>query len=173
MHSWDCYFMSMAYFVALKSKDPRTKIGAVIVGPDNEIRSTGFNGLPRGIKETKKRAIAPLKHLLYEHAERNAIYNAARMGIDICGCTMYTPCVPCIDCARAIIQGGIKKLVVHSGWDVTWSKVWLEKIKPSKALLKEAGVRVWDYKDELITDIKGYRDGEEFSPWVPKTSKKR
>ena len=87
---WDTYFMSLAYLVGMKSKDPRTKVGAVVVGPDNEIRSTGYNSFPRGMNDrVAERQVAPAKHLYFEHAERNAIYNAARMGQSLKGCRIY------------------------------------------------------------------------------------
>lgn len=111
--NWDEYFLRLAETVALKSKDRSSKIGAVIVGPDHEIRSTGYNGFPRGMDDSDPpRQERPLKYKFFEHAERNAIYNAARFGASIEGCIMYCPWPPCTDCARAIIQSGIKRLVV-------------------------------------------------------------
>ena len=99
--------------MSLKSKDKSNKIGAVIVGPGREIRSTGYNGFPRGMNDDDSaKQERPLKYKYFEHAERNAIYNAARFGAPVEACTMYCPWPPCPDCARAIIQSGIKKLVV-------------------------------------------------------------
>lgn len=111
---WDTYFMSLAYLVAMKSKDPRTKVGAVIVGPDNEIRTTGYNSFPRGMQDdVPERQVSPAKHLFFEHAERNAIYNAARMGTSLKGCRIYLPFMPCSDCARGIVQAGLAEVVLH------------------------------------------------------------
>jgi len=111
---WDTYFMSLAYLVAMKSKDPRTRVGAVIVGPDNEIRTTGYNSFPRGLDDDRpERAVTPAKHLFFEHAERNAIYNAARMGTSLKGCRIYLPFMPCSDCARGIVQAGLAEVVLH------------------------------------------------------------
>jgi len=111
---WDEYFLKIAEVVALKSKDQSTKNGAVIVGPEHEIRSTGYNGFPRGLDdydlEKQKR---PLKYKYFEHAERNAIYNAARFGACVKECTMYCTWPPCTDCARAIIQSGITVFVTN------------------------------------------------------------
>jgi dCMP deaminase len=111
---WDTYFMSLAYLVAMKSKDPRTKVGAVVVGPDNEIRTTGYNSFPRGLEDAvPERQVSPAKHLFFEHAERNAIYNAARMGTSLKGCRIYLPFMPCSDCARGIVQAGLAEVVLH------------------------------------------------------------
>lgn len=111
---WYNYYIGMADYVALKSKDV-TKVGAVIVGPDREIRSTGFNGFARGIAEegVPERWDRPAKYLWVEHAERNAVYNAARMGTPCKGCILvlnWYP-IPCVDCTKAVIQSGIVGLV--------------------------------------------------------------
>ena len=90
---WVEYFQNLAHNVKLKSKDERTQVGAVIVGKDKEIVSTGYNSFPRGIKDDKKkRQERPEKYFWFEHAERNAIYNAARIGVSTKGCTMYLTC---------------------------------------------------------------------------------
>ena len=103
---WVQYFRELAHTVKLKSKDESTQIGAVIVGKDKEIVSTGYNSFPRGINDKKKeRQERPEKYFWFEHAERNAIYNAARIGVSTKGTTMYLSCgVPCSDCARGIIN---------------------------------------------------------------------
>lgn len=107
MSNWDKRFMGLASHVASWSKDRSTKVGVVIVGPSNEVRSLGFNGFPRGCDdEVSERH----EYFWTEHAERNAIYNAARVGIPIEGCHIYVPWFPCIDCARAIIQSGITEI---------------------------------------------------------------
>ena len=162
MKSWKTYFIELTLQVASKSKDPSRQVGCVIVGPDKEIRSTGFNGFPRGVAEdvcippqahflceqeydittasikqrcncghidTDMNDLALAKHFksapsnyVYdlnerwerpgkydwvEHAERNAIYNAARMGIPLKGCSAFITLAPCAACARALIQSGI------------------------------------------------------------------
>lgn len=141
--NWDQYFLEMTELVASKSKDPSTKVGAVIVGEDNEIRSTGFNGFPRGVNEDlPERWERPIKYKFVEHAERNAIYNAARIGTSLKGATMYLnfePC-PCSDCTKAVIQSGIKKIigkmVKFSGKGTHWE----EDMKVSTVMLEEAGI---------------------------------
>ena len=110
--NWNDYFVSLLGPIAAKSKDTSRKIGCIIVGPDKEIRSTGFNGLPRGCNDTlPERYERPEKYFWFEHAERNAIYNAARHGASLEGCTAYVNMPPCMDCARGIVQSGITKVV--------------------------------------------------------------
>lgn len=109
---WDYYFMDMATLVASKSKDRSTRVGCVIVGPNHEVRTTGYNGFCRGMNDdVEERHQRPEKYLWSEHAERNAIFNAARNGIRIEDCTAYTTVFPCADCARAMIQSGIVRVV--------------------------------------------------------------
>jgi len=110
---WDRRFLALCDHISQWTEDRDFKVGAVIVGPDLEIRSTGFNGLPRGIKaddESRFDRTSGEKFFWFEHAERNAIYNAARFGAAIAGCTLYVNRFPCADCARAIVQSGIKKV---------------------------------------------------------------
>lgn len=144
---WPTYFISIAEAIRHKSKDPSSKIGVVIVGPENQIISTGFNGFARGIDETDKERWdhRPTKYDYVEHAERNAIYNAARHGIALRGCTMYMvgmgpPTVPCTDCARGIIQAGIIIFVGCPYKEVP--KRWEASLALSSDMLAEAGVKV-------------------------------
>ena len=113
---WDTRFLRLAQEIAGWSEDRSRKVGSVIVGPSNEIRSTGFNGLPRGIssdfEERHDRADGK-KYLWFEHAERNAIYNAARIGVSVYKCRIYSTLFPCADCLRGIIQCGISELVTY------------------------------------------------------------
>lgn len=109
---WDNYFLNLLPHIAKKSKD-KTKTSAIIVGPDNEIRSTGYNGMPRGFNDLDlNKWQKPEKYNWIEHAERNSIFNAARMGTSTNGCTMYVSHFPCVDCARAIVQSGIVRVVL-------------------------------------------------------------
>lgn len=110
--SWDKYFIELLDFIAIKSKD-KTKTSAIIVGKEHEIRSTGFNGFPRGVDDSDpNKWEKPEKYYWVEHAERNAIYNAARMGTCISGCTIYVSHFPCVDCARGIVQSGINNIII-------------------------------------------------------------
>lgn len=145
---FDSYFISIANVVRTKSKDPRSKIGAIIVGPERQVISTGYNGFPRGIDETDlTRWKRPIKYGFVVHAEVNAIYNAARHGITLRGCTMYLVAfgpAPCTECVKAIIQSGIVRVVSFAMRALPAH--WLEDLTFAKALLLEAGVRVDEVK---------------------------
>lgn len=87
---WDDHFLRLALNNAKMSKDPRTQVGSVIVGPDREVRSMGFNGFPRGIEDTLERLHdRDMKLKLIVHGEMNAILNAVRIGVSTRGCTLY------------------------------------------------------------------------------------
>lgn len=111
---WDDYFAMIAETVSMRSKDPKLKVGAVVVGIDKVVVSTGFNGFPRGIKDLPERWNAKESKLeLVTHAEANAIFNAARTGVSCTGCTIYTTKYPCTVCAQAIVQSGIKRVFTY------------------------------------------------------------
>lgn len=106
--------MMLAHTVAMKSKDQNTRCGCVLVGPNREIRSTGYNSFPRGIDDSRpERQQKPEKYFWFAHAERNAIYNAAYMGTSLKNCIMYVTAMPCSDCAIGIVQAGIKQVKIH------------------------------------------------------------
>lgn len=108
--TWARRFMGLCNHIAAWSEDRDFHVGCVIVGPGHEIRATGYNGFPRGVKDTDQTRFdraSGEKFFWFEHAERNAIYNAARAGTDIAGCTLYVNRFPCADCGRAAIQSGI------------------------------------------------------------------
>jgi dCMP deaminase len=141
MADWDHRFMELARRVATWSKDKSRQVGCVIVGPDNVVRAIGFNGFPRGLNDDDEaRHQRPAKYLWTEHAERNAIYTAARNGVALAGTRMYLPWFPCVDCARAIAQSGIVELNVNAP-DLS-DPQWGDSFGVSIELLDEAGVRV-------------------------------
>ena len=142
--NWKEYFLNIAEQVKLKSKDNNTQIGAVIVGGDNEILSTGYNSFPRGLDDTKEeRQERPEKYFFMVHAEANAIYNAARVGTPIKDSSIYiTSGVPCMDCARGIINSGIKKVYCKRVCTTTNKNMWDEHQKRSIDMLHECGVEV-------------------------------
>tara|TARA_B100001564_G_scaffold359178_1_gene379980 strand:+ start:938 stop:1393 length:456 start_codon:yes stop_codon:yes gene_type:complete len=144
--NWVEYFRNLAHNVKLKSKDERTQVGAVIVGKGKEIVSTGYNSFPRGIKDNRKeRQERPEKYFWFEHAERNAIYNAARIGVSTKGCTMYLTCgIPCADCSRGIINAGISRIFCERRLGPS-SDIWSEHAERSWEMLEEAGVDVQFY----------------------------
>lgn len=107
-------YLEVAHAVSKLSKDKSTKVGAVILGKGSlEIRALGYNGAPRGCSadEDSRSDSRPEKYFWMEHAERNAIFNAARIGTPLAGSTLLVTHPPCMDCARAIVQAGIKHVV--------------------------------------------------------------
>lgn len=136
--SWQTYFMEIAWIVSSRSKDPRTKVGCVISGPDREIRSTGYNGPPRGVADLPERLEKPAKYLWISHAEENAVAQAARIGVSLKDATAFVTHHPCARCARSLIQAGVRCVVVGDG---VWSAPD-DEISTAKTMLKEAGVDV-------------------------------
>jgi len=207
--NWKEYFVDLTLTVASKSKDPSRKVGCIIVGPDKEIRSTGFNGFPRGVAEdvtvpavahfpkefeynivTRKvdvlctcgrqleieqeqwergdqhehfsgppmapevilneRWERPVKYQFVEHAERNAIYNAARVGTPTLGCFAFVSLAPCVGCARALVQAGIEE-VYGPAFDHSQDDTYHFDI--AEKVLKEGGINyvVTDYESRNKT----------------------
>jgi dCMP deaminase len=141
MADWDTRFLLLARHIAQWSKDPSTKVGCVVVGPDREIRSTGFNGFPRGIEDSVERLHdRERKYPLVCHAEENAIMHAARIGVSLKGCVAYVTWPPCTRCARSCVQAGLSELVYPAGMEIP--ERWQEDFAISNRLLSEAGLRV-------------------------------
>jgi dCMP deaminase len=142
--NWDEYYLQICRVVSTRSKDPNTQVGCVIVGPAHEIRSTGYNSFPRGIRDdVPERLVRPTKYLWIEHAERNAICNAARAGTATDKCTIYVDLMPCMDCARAIVQAGILEVVTSAERMTQYSSAYYdEHFGMVEVLFREAGVKV-------------------------------
>jgi len=133
--------LKLATHISEWSKDPSTKVGCVVVGPDREIRSTGFNGFPRGIQDSDDRLTnRDLKYPLICHAEENAIMHAARIGLALKGCTAYVTWPPCTRCARSLIQAGVSEIVIPSGLEIP--DRWRDDFEMSMGLLREAEVTI-------------------------------
>jgi dCMP deaminase len=138
---WDHRFLDLATHIAGWSKDPSTKVGCVVVGEDREIRSTGFNGFPRGIADTDERlADRELKYPLICHAEENAIMHAARIGMTLKGCIAYVTWPPCTRCARSLIQAGVVEVIYPKQLEIP--ERWRADFDLSTSLLIEAGLTV-------------------------------
>lgn len=139
--NWDQFYMNLADVISTRSKDDSTKVGAILV-KDNAVISMGYNGMPRNVNDdVPVRHERPTKYFYFEHAERNAIYNAARHGISTLNSTMYTQGVPCADCARAVIQAGITKVVAYH--QATWNlPMWGESCARGREMLVEAMVEI-------------------------------
>ena len=158
--SWDNYFMSMVYLAASKSKDERTHIGAVIVGKDNEIKSTGYNSFVRKLRDdVLERQKKPEKYFWFEHAERNAIYNATLIGTSLKGCKMYTNGIPCMDCARGVVQSGILEVIVDKGWNKTNKGEDLEHSSRTLKMFEEVSIKLRYWEGKLL-NIEKFRRGE-------------
>lgn len=115
LHNKDRYYLGFAQHAATASKDPSTQVGAVLVGPDGEVRLTAYNGPPRGVLDKAQRFERPIKYLFAAHAEANLIAFAAREGIRTRGCTVYVTIPPCAACARTLIQAGVAEVVCGVG----------------------------------------------------------
>jgi dCMP deaminase len=138
---WDLRFLELAGFIGSWSKDRSAKTGCVFVGADMLVRSTGFNGFVRGVEDSQPhRHERPAKYSWTEHAERNAIYNATRVGISLVDTTCFVNWFPCIDCARAIIQVGARRLVglEPNSADPKWGA----DFEFGSAMFREVGLRV-------------------------------
>lgn len=139
-------YLREAYLKASRSKDRSTKVGAVIYNLENSIPlSNGYNGFPRGVDDkVEYRHTRPLKYSYTEHAERNAIYNCARMGIKTEGATIFVTLFPCDECARAIIQSGLKSIVFDKNIVVPeLLERWDTKFQMSYEMLEEAGILMY------------------------------
>lgn len=136
---WDAYFMSMAHLSAMRSKDPNTQVGACIVNQDKRVVGLGYNGFPFGCDDDifpwhRQGNYLDTKYPYVVHAELNAILNSIQ---DLHGCTLYVSLFPCNECAKAIIQAGIRKVVYESDkYDGTEGNV------ASKRMFKDAGVEL-------------------------------
>lgn len=141
---WDTYFFDIADVVSRRSKDRSTKVGCVIVGGGNRQISQGYNSFPSQANDAvPERYERPEKYLWMEHAERNAIYSAARHGIALEGSRIYVTGIPCMDCARAIIQSGIREVIYDADRQAGWLSPQYDAIfDKSLSLLRECRVTV-------------------------------
>jgi len=182
--SWDELYISMCYLVAQRSKDMSTHAGCVIVNQDNIPLSIGYNDLPRGIDfqgdigedgvPSRQSRIDGEKYLWFEHGERNAIYNAGRTGTSLIGATLYINWIPCIDCARGIMQSGVSMVIIHAqgqkafehsrGHDDEWSKDNVWSVNHSKAvdMMRESGVDVTYYYGTVTPGTFGFFSGKKY-----------
>ena len=150
--TWDEYFMGVARLAARRSKDPNTQVGACIVSPDNIIISTGYNGLPNGCSDDEypwEREGEETKYPYVVHAELNAILNAN--GRDLRGSRLYVALFPCNECAKAIIQAGVKEVLYLSDKYASTAAT-----RASKRMLDSAGVtyrQLHPSTKEIVLDL--------------------
>lgn len=142
--SWDAYFMGIALLSKERSKDPNTQVGACIVNNQNRIVSLGYNGLPNGCDDNmcpwdkREGSLEETKYAYVAHAELNAILNYHG---NVEGCTLYVTLFPCNECAKAVIQAGIKNIVyLEDKYEGTPSNV------VAKKLLDSAGIKYKKYE---------------------------
>lgn len=141
LKKWDLRFLDLAKNVSEWSVDPSTKVGCVIATNDNRILSLGYNGFPRGVEDIKSRyEDRPMKLKLVCHAERNALDNAH---FDVSGATLYSTLYTCNECAKSIIQRGIKRVVTPK--PVIDDRGDIFNWKEADLMYKEAGVKVRHY----------------------------
>ncbi|OON22689.1 cytidine and deoxycytidylate deaminase zinc-binding region, partial [Opisthorchis viverrini] len=139
--SWDEYFMSVALLSAMRSKDPTTQVGACITNEENKIVGIGYNGMPRGLSDDEmpwgKTSENELlnKYFYVCHAELNAVLN--RNHATSSGCTLYASMFPCNECAKVLIQAGIKEVVYFDEKEGD-----IGEYVASKLMLEKAGVRI-------------------------------
>jgi dCMP deaminase len=152
-----------AYRSALSSPDPSTQTGALLASLEGDvfIVTPSCNDFPRGVSSTDDRLERPLKYSVVEHAERNAIYAAARHGVATDGALLVTVWMPCADCARAIIQAGIAEILVHAAPS---SDRWDSSIGIGVTMLDEAGVTITFVEEALGACAAVLRAGELFNP---------
>lgn len=145
--TWDEYFMGIAQLSCLRSKDPNTKVGACIVDQDKKVVSIGYNGMPKGLDEDQlswnKNEGLDNKYLYVCHAEFNAILNT-RNGSALKGCSLYVTLFPCNECAKAIVQSGIKELIYADN-------KYEDSIQTqaSKKMLELAGIKLRKFEGRL------------------------
>lgn len=148
--SWDEYFMSMAHLSAKRSKDPSTQVGACIVNSQKRVVGLGYNGFPKGCDDNefpwgRDGEFLDTKYPYVVHAELNAILNSIQ---DLNGCTIYVSLFPCNECAKAIIQSGIKCVVYESN-----KYAGTEANIASKKMFRDAGVELVQLTYEITVDV--------------------
>ena len=148
--SWETYFMGIAHLSALRSKDPNTQVGAVIVDQEHKVVSIGYNGFPKGCSDDEypwenEGSSLETKYVYVVHAELNAILNSPRT---VKGCSIYVSLFPCHECAKAIIQSGIQEIVYES--DKYASS---ESVLASKRMLESAGVKLVQLTKKVKVEV--------------------
>lgn len=140
LNKWDIRFFDVAVLVSSWSKDPGTRVGAVLVN-DRRVLATGYNGFPSGIDDNPERYADREVKLAYTvHAEVNALLNAAKNGAKTEGSTLYATFHPCVNCAAAIIQGGIQRVVCPSVESAP--ERWRDSFGRARDLMIEAGIEI-------------------------------
>ena len=136
--TWTQRFLALALHVAEWSKDPSTKVGAVVVDSDRIVLSLGYNGFPRGvIDSTERLSERPVKYAFTVHAEANALLNASR---SVRGATLYCTLLPCSECAKLVIQAGIRRVVCPA--PAEGYERWADSFRMAREMFQESGVKL-------------------------------
>ena len=155
--TWDEYFMGLAHLSALRSKDPNTQVGAAIIDENHRVVSVGYNGFPKGCSDdefpwSRSGGVLNSKYAFVVHAELNAILNSPR---SVSGCTIYVSLFPCNECAKAIIQSGIKRIVYESD-----KYADTETTIASKKMLQAAGVELVQLENTIKLSVEKVKNTE-------------
>lgn len=162
----DRVILGQCYRAATESPDTSTQLAAVIVSAGGVVKysTMAFNGFVSGWEPTEEDYERPRKYLVTEHAERRSIYKAARAGIPTEGASLYCTWAACADCARAIVEAGIKKLVRHYPPLDEATERWLESVQLGDQIMKSGGVDIVDIQGAIPEGFKILRGGEVFDP---------
>lgn len=155
--TWDEYFMGLAHLSALRSKDPNTQVGAAIIDENHRVVSVGYNGFPKGCSDdefpwSRSGGVLNSKYAFVVHAEVNAILNSPR---SVSGCTIYVSLFPCNECAKAIIQSGIKRIVYESD-----KYADTETTIASKKMLQAAGIELIQLENTIKLSVEKVKNTE-------------
>lgn len=144
-------YLKEAYYVASKSTDPSTTNGAIIVSQDSMFRSiSACNSFPTGVKETEQRWNRDVKYSYVEHAERNVIFKCFKLGIPTKNPIMYCTWYACCDCARAIIQSGITKVIGHAAMLRNSPDRWKDSIIRAFEMMESAKIECYAYDGQIF-----------------------
>jgi dCMP deaminase len=155
--------MACYHYASQNSDDPSTQLGCLLLDRRGRAIAFGANQLPKGVDHTPERLERPTKLLVMEHAERNVIYAAARMGVATDGGTLYAPWHACADCARAIIAAGIVRVIGHQPYFDRTPDRWKASIEVGHQMMREAGVEM-EFYDEPIGGVQSLCDGKVWNP---------
>lgn len=139
---WDYRYMDLAMYIAKWSKDPSTKVGCVIVSPEKDVLSVGYNGFPRGIKDdVPARWLRPTKYDFVVHAEENALLNGGKNGTRLSGGILYVTMPPCTHCAGSIVQSGIREVIYMEPDVQKQIPGWRDTLDISFQMFDEKGIK--------------------------------
>ena len=158
--TWDEFFLHKAYLTATKSKDPRTKYGAILVKDNHQI-AEGYNGIPSGVIDNSQRLHKDNKENYIVHAEQNCCFMAARHGISIDGASLYCQGLSCVNCTKALIQSGVKTVFYHKQWQDIVGKIerpWVKLLDISREMMLECNITI--KKIDVVLNVDGYLDGK-------------